>query len=109
MSERRACQLVNQPRDTLRDGSCVRLRPERSNHVWSYDFVGAKTQDGRAARMLDLIDDRAREYLRIRCERNWSSARGISALADLVEIKCVPEHLRSDCGDGLSINPVALR
>ncbi len=23
----------------LNDGSCVRLRPERRNHVWSYDFV----------------------------------------------------------------------
>jgi hypothetical protein len=23
----------------LNDGSCVRLRPERANHVWSYDFV----------------------------------------------------------------------
>jgi len=21
--------------------SCVRLRPERANHVWSYDFVAA--------------------------------------------------------------------
>ncbi len=23
----------------LNDGSCVRLLPERPNHVWSYDFV----------------------------------------------------------------------
>ncbi|MDB5384349.1 MAG: family transposase, partial [Rhodospirillales bacterium] len=23
----------------LADGSCVRLRPERPNHVWAYDFV----------------------------------------------------------------------
>ena len=23
----------------LNDGSCVRLRPERPNHVWAYDFV----------------------------------------------------------------------
>jgi transposase InsO family protein len=22
----------------LNDGSCVRLRPERANHVWAYDF-----------------------------------------------------------------------
>src|SRR5256885_8292756 len=27
----------------LEDGSCVRLRPERANHVWSYDFVSAMT------------------------------------------------------------------
>ena len=23
----------------LNDGSCIRLRPERKDHVWSYDFV----------------------------------------------------------------------
>ena len=32
----------------LNDGSCVRLRPERPNHVWSYDFVQDRTHDGRA-------------------------------------------------------------
>ena len=33
----------------LNDGSCVRLRPDRVNHVWSYDFVSARTYDGRYA------------------------------------------------------------
>ena len=41
----------------LNDGSCVRLRPEHPNHVWSYDFVSARTHDGRTVRMLNLIDD----------------------------------------------------
>ena len=82
----------------LNDGSCVRLRPERKNHVWSYDFVSAKTQDGRTARMLNLIDEHTRECLMIRRERSWSSARVISALADVMVIRGVPEHLRSDNG-----------
>ena len=30
----------------LNDGSCIRLRPERANHVWSYDFVNDRTHDG---------------------------------------------------------------
>ena len=33
---------IKQPkkgRRWLNDGSCVRLRPEYRNHVWSYDFV----------------------------------------------------------------------
>ena len=38
----------------LNDGSCIRLRPERANHVWSYDFVSAMTHDGRTLRMLTL-------------------------------------------------------
>jgi transposase InsO family protein len=82
----------------LNDGSCVRLRPERKNDVRSYDFVSAKTQDGRTARILNLIDEQTRECLMIRCERSWSSARVISALADVMMISGVPEHLHSDNG-----------
>ena len=40
----------------LNDGSCIRLRPERPNHVWSYDFVESRTHDGRKFRMLNVID-----------------------------------------------------
>ena len=50
----------------LNDGSCVRLRPEHRNHVWSYDFVSAFTHDGRTVRMLNLIDEFTRECIAIR-------------------------------------------
>ena len=82
----------------LNDGSCVRLRPEHKNHVWSYDFVSAKTYDGRTARMLNLIDESTRECLLNRPERRWSSAKVIEALADVMVMKGVPEHIRSDNG-----------
>jgi putative transposase len=82
----------------LNDGSCVRLRPQHRNHVWSYDFVSAKTYDGRTVRMLNLIDEHSRESLLVRCERRWSSAKVIEALADVMVMKGVPEHLRSDNG-----------
>jgi putative transposase len=82
----------------LNDGSCVRLRPERRNHVWSYDFVSARTHDGRSVRLLNLIDEHTRESLLVRAERRWSSSRVISALADVMVMKGVPEHLRSDNG-----------
>ena len=57
----------------LNDGSCVRLRPERANQVWSYDFVSAMTHDGRTLRMLVLIDEYSRECLAIRVARRLSS------------------------------------
>ena len=41
----------------LNDGSCVRMRPERKNHVWAYDFVQLRTWDGRAVRLLAVIDE----------------------------------------------------
>ena len=48
--------------------------------------------------MLNLIDAYTRECLLIRAERRWSSARGIEALADVMVMKGIPEHLRSDNG-----------
>ena len=53
----------------LNDGSCIRLRPERPNHVWSYDFVADRTHDGKALRMLCIIDEFSRESLAIRVAR----------------------------------------
>ena len=44
------------PRLWLNDGSCIRLRPEHPNHVWSFDFVEAATHDGRRIRLMTLID-----------------------------------------------------
>jgi len=41
----------------LNDGSCVRLRAAHKNHVWSYDFVHERTHDGRAFRLLTLLDE----------------------------------------------------
>ena len=50
----------------LTNGSCIRLRPEHSNHVWSYDFVEDRTHDGRKYRMLNAIDEFTHESLAIR-------------------------------------------
>src|SRR3712207_3019477 len=53
----------------LTDGSCLRLRPERPNHVWSYDFVEDRTHDGRRFRMLNVLDEFTHECLAIRVGR----------------------------------------
>ena len=66
----------------LGDGSCVRLRPERANHVWSYDFVKAMTHDGRALRILVVIDEYTRECLALRVARRLGSLQVIENLAD---------------------------
>ena len=82
----------------LNDGSCVRLRPERANHVWSYDFVSAATHDGRSLRMLTLIDEYTRESLAIRVARRLNSHDVIDTLADAMLARGIPEHIRSDNG-----------
>lgn len=67
----------------LNDGSCVRLRPEHRNHVWSYDFVHHRTEDGRAFRTLNILDEYSRECLAIRVKRKLNSTEVIDALTDL--------------------------
>jgi putative transposase len=42
------------------DGSCIRFRPERQDHVWSYDFMIDRTVDGRAFKILNIIDEYSR-------------------------------------------------
>jgi len=82
----------------LEDGSCVRLRPEHANHVWSYDFVSAVTHDGRTLRILVLIDEYTRECLALRVERRLNSLDVIDTLADVMLRRGIPEHIRSDNG-----------
>ena len=82
----------------LNDGSCVRLRPQRPNHVWSYDFVQDRTQDGRAFRMLVVLDEFTRRCLAIVVARRLRSDDVLQCLADLFVAHGPPEHLRSDNG-----------
>ena len=82
----------------LNDGSCVRLRPERPNHVWSYDFMSARTHEGRTLRLLTLLDEYTRECLAIRVERRMGSQQIIEALSDVMLWRGIPEQIRSDNG-----------
>ena len=82
----------------LNDGSCIRLRPERPNHVWSYDFVQERTQDGRAFRMLVVLDEFTRRCLAIVVARRLRSDDVLHCLTDLFTQHGPPEHIRSDNG-----------
>ena len=82
----------------LNDGSCVRLRPERPDHVWAYDFVEDRTRDGRRFRMLNVVDEFTRECLAIRVGRQLRAADVIDVLSDLFILRGTPGHVRSDNG-----------
>ena len=82
----------------LADGSCIRLRPEHRNHVWSYDFVEDRTHDGRKYRMLNVIDEFTHECLAIRVARKLKAIDVIDVLSDLFILRGIPGHIRSDNG-----------
>lgn len=90
----------------LNDGFCVRLRPERANHVWAYDFVEDRTRDGRKFRVLNVVDEFARECLAMRVGRKLGSAGVIDVLADLFITRGAPGHIRSDNGGEFTAHAV---
>lgn len=80
------------------DGSCIRLRPEYPNHVWSYDFVADRTRDGRPIRILNIIDEYTKECICAHVARRITSREIIFILADLFIKRGCPTHIRSDNG-----------
>lgn len=82
----------------LNDGSCIRLRPERKNHVWSYDLMAERTQDGRVFRILTILDEYTRESLSITVARRITAQDVIYQLGELFLERGIPEQIRSDNG-----------
>jgi len=82
----------------LNDGSCVRKRAEYRNHVWAYDSVHDRTHDGKAFKMLTVIDEYTRECLAIKVDRKLNSENVVETLGDLFLFKGVPDNIRSDNG-----------
>ena len=88
------------------DGSCVRLRPQYSGHVWSYDFVMDRTHDGKAFRMLTVIDEHSRQCLAIHVQRKLKSDDVLAVLTELFQRHGPPDHIRSDNGAEFTANAV---
>jgi putative transposase len=82
----------------LGDGSCLRLRPERANHVWSYDFVSAMTHDGRGLRMPTLIDNYTRECLAIEVGQGIGGGKLMGVLGRIAMERGTPKTIRVDNG-----------
>jgi putative transposase len=90
----------------LNDGSCIRLRPEYRNHVWSYDFVHDRTRDGRGFRLLTIMDEYTRECLAIDIGRSLTHDAVLYRLSDLFFRRGIPEHIRSDNGSEFTATAV---
>ena len=76
----------------LNDGSCVRLRPEHRDHVWTYDFVFERTMDGRPLKLLTMLDEYTRECLAIEVGRKLSSEGVSRVLGQLFVRRGIPSY-----------------
>ena len=82
----------------LNDGSCIRQRPQFKDHVWSYDFVATKTEDGLSLRILTLIDEYTRECLALKVARRLRSQDVLEQHGYLFIYRGLPGFIRSDNG-----------
>ena len=82
----------------LNEGSCIRLRLEHPNHVWSQDFVFDRTDDGRTLKLMLVIDEYTRQCLAIHVARRTRARDAIDVFANLMETHGIQERIRSDNG-----------
>ncbi len=84
-----------------------RLRSERPNHVWAFDFQFDQTADGRALKLLNIVDEFTRESLVTLVERSIDADTVVATLERLVAERRAPELLR--CDNGPEMTAHALR
>ncbi len=82
----------------LNDGSCIRLRAEHPNHVWSYDFVESRTSKGLKIKILNIIDEYTRECLASHAAFRLRSEDVKNILREFMVQKGTPEYLIKDNG-----------
>ena len=82
----------------------TRLRAERPNQVWAFDFQFDQTADGRALKLLNIVDEFTREALVMLVERRIDADRTVSELERLVAARGAPELLRMDNGPEMTAN-----
>jgi putative transposase len=80
------------------ENGCTRRRAEHKDHVWSYDFVMDLTEDGRRLKMMPVVEEYTREYLRIEVERSITAEDVVDTLASLFRSRGEPAFIRSDNG-----------
>lgn len=74
------------------------FQPQAINEVWSVDYMSDSLWDGRAFRMLNIIDDYNREVLAIEPGHSLPTIRLIRILEYLKEFRGLPQMIRVDNG-----------
>jgi transposase InsO family protein len=78
--------------------SCDKKRPQHCNHVWSYDFLTERLENGKRVRLLVVMDEYTRESLAIDVARHFSGQDVVELLRYLFAVRGCPAYIRSDNG-----------
>jgi transposase InsO family protein len=80
------------------DNGITRRRASHKDHVWAWDFIHDRTEDGRPLKWLSVVDEYTRECLALEVRRSFASGDVIDVLRELSLIRGAPLHVRSDNG-----------
>ena len=80
------------------ENSCDRRRLEHRDHVWSYDLLSERLENGRRVRLLTVMDEYTRECLAIDVARNFKGEDVKEVLGYLFAVRGCPMYIRSDNG-----------
>jgi len=80
------------------ENACFVKKAEFINHVWTYDFIEDRTEDGRKLKFLTVLDEWTRESPAIEVGRSITSKGVIAVLEYLFMVRGVPGFIRSDNG-----------
>ena len=84
--------------DGTSENSCDKKRPEYYNHVWSYDFLSERLENGRRVRLLAVIDEYTRECLALDVAKSFRGQDVVEVLRYLFAVRGCPAYIRSDNG-----------
>jgi len=88
------------------ENACHRKWPKHYNHIWSYDFLTERLENGKLMKLLVVLDEFTRECLAIDVNRKIKGPDVVEVLRYLFAVRGAPEFIRSDNGPEFISNAV---
>jgi len=85
---------------------CDKKKPEYYNHLWSYDFLTERLENGRLVRLLVVIDEYTRECLAMDVAKSFRGEDVVELLRYLFAVRGYPAYIRSGNGPEFISNAV---
>ncbi len=80
------------------ENGIIRRKAESINDVWCWDFIHDRDERGRVLRWRVIEDEFTREGLAVQVRRSFKARDVLDVLSELMLIRGVPGHIRSDNG-----------
>ena len=97
---REGLKVRSKPKKITRHGISTGLPTQATHrhHVWTWDFIFDRTDNGGTLKMMTLLDEYSRQSLAIQVERQITAPQVLGVLEQAMIQFGVPGHIRSDNG-----------